>query len=87
MDKEDRIGLAPFGIRHSGEGAKGKGYFGELPSKDGMVSTEISTESDIGEHPLLVPTLTRKEIQHLLGHKINNGDCIHCDRHVNENKK
>ena len=60
------FGMAPYGIRHSGEGFKGKGYFGELPSKDGMVSTEISTESDIGEHPLLVPTLTRKEIQHLL---------------------
>ena len=65
MDRENRIGLAPFGIRHSGEGAKGKGYFGKLPSKDGMISTEISTESDIGEHPLLVPTLTRKEIKHL----------------------
>lgn len=59
-------GIAPYGVRHSGEGAKGKGYFGKLPTKDGF-ATELSVESDrAGEHPLLVPTLTKKEINHLL---------------------
>jgi hypothetical protein len=57
--------VAPYGIRHSGEGVKGLGYFGLLRGKEG-VSTELSAEDDDGEHPLLVPTLTRKEIDHLL---------------------
>jgi hypothetical protein len=63
-------GLAPYGIRHSGEGVKGKGYFGMLPHASGGTSTEISTESDIygknTEHPLIVPTLNAGELQHLL---------------------
>ena len=59
-------GLAPYGLRHSGEGAKGKGYFGELPTTDGRTATEISSENDEGEHPLIVPTLTKKELNHLL---------------------
>jgi len=63
-------GLAPFGIRHSGEGVKGKGYFGILPHAGGGVSTELSSEADINgkntEHPLLVPTLNAAELQHLL---------------------
>jgi hypothetical protein len=63
---ESKEGLAPYGLRHSGEGAKGKGYFGGMPGKHGMV-TELSTESDgIGEHPLIVPTLTREELEYLL---------------------
>jgi hypothetical protein len=60
-------GLAPYGIRHSGEGVKG---FGMLPHASGGTSTEISTESDIygknTEHPLIVPTLNAGELQHLL---------------------
>jgi hypothetical protein len=60
-----KANIAPYGIRHSGEGVKGLGYFGLLPSKEG-VSTEISAEDDEGEYPLLVPTLTREEIDHLL---------------------
>jgi hypothetical protein len=63
---ESEEGLAPYGLRHSGEGAKGKGYFGVMPGKRGMV-TELSTEAEgIGEHPLIVPTLTREELEHLL---------------------
>ena len=59
-------GLAPYGLRHSGEGVKGKGYFGELPTKSGRTATEISSENDDGEYPLIVPTLTKKELDHLL---------------------
>lgn len=63
---ESEEGLAPYGLRHSGEGAKGKGYFGVMPGKRGMV-TELSTEAEgIGEHPLIVPTLTREELEYLL---------------------
>lgn len=65
-------GLAPYGIRHSGEGVKGQGYFGVIPNpRAGGYSTELSTEFDLGgktvEAPLLVPTLTLQEITHLLG--------------------
>ena len=59
-------GLAPYGIRHGGDGPKGLGYFGALPHKAGGVSTEISSEDDAGEFPLLVPTLSRAEINSLL---------------------
>ena len=59
-------GLDPFGLRHSGEGVKGKGYFGKLPNVDGGYSTEISREKDGFEYPLIVPTLTRKELGSLL---------------------
>lgn len=62
-------GLAPYGIRHSGLGAKGKGFFGMLATPSGDFSTEISAETGIGEFPLLVPTLTRQEIDHLLSGK------------------
>lgn len=57
--------LAPYGVRHSGEGIKGKGYFGPLQGAGG-ISTEISAEDDSGEFPLLVPTLTAEEVQLLL---------------------
>jgi hypothetical protein len=59
-------GLTPYGLRHSGDSAKGKGYFGPLPTTDGGVSTEISSEDDLGEFPLMVPTLTKSEMSHLL---------------------
>ena len=66
-------GLAPYGLRHSGEGAKGKGYLGALPTKEGGVATEISSEFEYKgknvEHPLLVPTLNKAEIDHLLAGK------------------
>jgi len=66
-------GLAPYGLRNSGEGAKGKGYFGALPNKEGGVSTEISSEFTYKgknvEHPLIVPTLNKAELDHLLSGK------------------
>jgi hypothetical protein len=64
------MGLAPYGLRHSGEGAKGLGFFGALPHQGGGYSTEISSEFEHNgksvEHPLLVPTLDVSEIKHLL---------------------
>ena len=63
--RETQEGLAPHGIRHSGEGVKGSGYFGYLPSSEGY-ATEISAEDESGEYPLLVPTLSKEEIEHLL---------------------
>ena len=46
---------------------KGKGYFGLLPTTGGEVASEISSTDEQGRHyPLLVPTLTKEEIQHLL---------------------
>ncbi len=63
---EPSEGLAPHGLRHSGDSAKGKGYFGLLPHASGM-ATEISSESpSIGEYPLIVPTLNREELDLLL---------------------
>lgn len=62
-------GLAPYGIRHSGEGAKGKGFFGLLPNSEGGYSTEISSEDDLGEFPLLAPTLNKTEVDWLLSGK------------------
>lgn len=58
-------GLAPYGLRHSGEGVKGKGYFGELAGRDGVV-TEMSAEDESGEYPLVVPTLTAEELDSLI---------------------
>ena len=58
-----------YGKRTDGS-AKGKGFFGELKRPSGGVSTEISIgvglngkETNI---PLIVPTLTRSELNYLL---------------------
>jgi hypothetical protein len=63
------LGIAPYGLRHSGEGAKGLGFFGAIPHAEGGYATELSSEFDMNgksvEHPLLVPTLSAQEIQHL----------------------
>jgi hypothetical protein len=59
-------GLAPYGLRHGTPTAKSKGYFGLLPASGGRVSSEISAESDVGEYPLMVPTLNREELGVLL---------------------
>ena len=49
---------------------KGLGYFGKLKRPDGMESTEISTGIGVDgkeiEIPMLVPTLTQKEVDQLL---------------------
>ena len=76
-------GLAQYGLLHSGQGAKGKGYFGPMSSQDigdgGPVdyslgaqpySTELSAENDEYEYPTMVPGLTREELDHLrAGHE------------------
>jgi len=62
-------GLAPYGLRNSGDEVKGKGYFGGLPTQSGRTATEISSGNDEGEYPLIVPTLTKKELNHLLADK------------------
>lgn len=76
-------GLAQYGLLHSGQGAKGKGYFGPMSSQDigdgGPVdyslgaqpySTELSAENDQGEYPTMVPGLAREELDHLrAGHE------------------
>ena len=67
--------LAPYGVRHGNEQAinnpftaKGKGYFGEIPTGDG-VATELSSvfehDGQQVEHPLIVPTLNAQELQYL----------------------
>ena len=66
--KYNQGGLAPYGLRHSGEGVKGKGYFGPMAGRDGTV-TELSAEDESGEFPLVVPTLTAEEIELLLAGK------------------
>lgn len=61
-----------YGKRPDGT-AKGKGWLGEMKRPDGGVSTELSVQFDdvLGGKPipLLVPTLTPAEIEHLLSGK------------------
>jgi hypothetical protein len=70
-------GLAPYGMRNLEQGqdisqgtVKGKGYFGEVPMDQGGAMTELSSaygqDGKLVSHPLLVPTLTKQEID-LLG--------------------
>ena len=56
-------GLAPHGLRHAGDSVKGKGYFGYLDTPSGRPMTEYSREDERGEYPLVVPTLTKKELE------------------------
>lgn len=64
-------GLQSYGARYAESPSeplsmKGKGYFGLLPSSEGF-STEISATDDQGvSFPLLVPALSKQEIQYLL---------------------
>jgi hypothetical protein len=67
----ERIMQTITGYGNRTDGApKGKGFFGELARPDGNVSTELAIGIDFGqgemEVPLLVPTLTRAEIDYLL---------------------
>ena len=70
-------GLAPYGMRYLENGQdisegtiKGKGYFGEIPVKKGGIMGEVSSayeqDGKLISHPLIVPTLTKEEID-LLG--------------------
>jgi hypothetical protein len=58
-----------YGNRTDGT-AKGTGFFGELKRPTGGVSTEISVGVGINgkqmDIPLIVPTLTRQELDYLL---------------------
>jgi hypothetical protein len=67
-------GIAPHGFRHveslqNVSLPKGSGWMGYLPNKEGSVSTEISADNNGMQYPLLVPTLTKQEIEHLLANK------------------
>jgi hypothetical protein len=64
-------GAAPnYGPRVDGT-MKGNGYFGPIPTGDGRVATEIGIGLNFGgkevEVPALVPTLTRQEVDYLVG--------------------
>lgn len=63
----------PDGWRVGGAGRKGDGWLGRLNRPDGNYSTELSAQfSDVlggAPIPLLVPTLTKDEINVLLGLK------------------
>ena len=66
-----RKGIAPYGTRYAEElgtptTAKGKGYFGAIPDQQGRPMTELSSayeqDGKLVSHPLIVPTLTKQEI-------------------------
>ncbi|MDP2620593.1 MAG: hypothetical protein Q8P46_10530, partial [Hyphomicrobiales bacterium] len=61
---------APLSREAGAPGVKGQGYFGPLKRPDGDISTELSFDFDEGGKkvyaPLLVPTLTKPEVDHLL---------------------
>ena len=69
---KDRI--AGYGKRSDGT-PKGAGYFGEIPNpgNPGVYSTELSVGVNIGGKdmniPMLVPTLSRKDIRDVLNAK------------------
>ena len=63
-------GLAPHGLRHAGDSIKGKGYFGYLDTPQGHPMTEFSSEDEQGEYPLVVPTLTKKELEKLKSEEV-----------------
>jgi hypothetical protein len=61
--------MSDYGKRADGS-PKGLGFFGELKRPDGYTSTELSIGVNMNgketEIPLLVPTLTREEVDYLL---------------------
>ena len=65
-------GIKSYGARYEESPSeplsmKGKGYFGLLSNSNNGFSTEISATDDKGfSFPLLVPTLTEQEVNHLL---------------------
>jgi hypothetical protein len=48
---------------------KGRGFMGAIPTSEGMPMTELSSSFELDgkviQHPLIVPTLTAQELQHL----------------------
>ena len=71
--------MADYGTRPGG-GKKGAGYFGELPMYDGSVATEMTIGVDFGDGeediPLLVPTLKKSHIAHILSGKKPTKDIV-----------
>ncbi len=63
-----------YGNRIDGS-KKGKGYFGEIKRPDGSVMTEVSIGVGINgketQIPLIVPTLTKQEMDYLRRSNIN----------------
>ncbi len=61
--------MAEYGNRIDGT-PKGLGFFGELKMPSGDVATELSFDFDAGGKrifaPLIVPTLSKSELDHLL---------------------
>jgi hypothetical protein len=64
-----------YGLRHDGITKKGNGYLGAMQRPDGSVSSEISVgvnmngkETDI---PLMVPGLTKGELDYLLNNDVH----------------
>jgi len=62
--------VADYGLREDGT-PKGDGFLGVLKRPDGQVSSELSFSAEVNGKkifaPLIVPTLTRQELDHLLG--------------------
>lgn len=65
------LGIAPYGVRHDGSGAKGKGYFGLLQTPQGHQATEYSVGTNINgkpmEIPSIVPGLSGDQLKTILG--------------------
>jgi len=66
---------APYGLRsyikpdgsYGGQQMpKGEGWLGQVKSKNGDISTELSVEDESGMYPLIVPTLDNSQLQGLL---------------------
>ena len=64
--------LAPYGFRYSesvkdNPQAKGKGFFGPIPTSEGNRMTELSSSFEVNgrtiQYPLIVPTLNAQEIE------------------------
>lgn len=54
-----------FGLRHSFiDGAKGYGWLGPIPTADGVM-TEFSATHKGKDFPMLVPTLTKREVSYM----------------------
>ena len=74
LGSPDMNPLAPFGLRYSESLSdqpqiKGRGFMGVIATSEGMPMTELSSSFELDgqviQHPLIVPTLTAQELQHL----------------------
>jgi hypothetical protein len=66
-----------YGKRPDGS-PKGKGFFGEIPRPDGNVMTEVSIGVGLNGKetliPLIVPTLTKQELDYLRKSNVDSPD-------------